>query len=42
MKKSKYSYSPYGKMRDRMEEKRKIEEEKHKRKEDYPWLMSSR
>jgi hypothetical protein len=37
---STYSNSPYGKMRDRMEEKRKIEEEKRKRTEDYPWLSS--
>ena len=35
--KSRYSYSPYGKMRDRMEEKRKAEK-KQKPKEDYSWL----
>lgn len=44
MKRSSYSNSPYGKMRDRISEKQKLAEEKKKqRKEDYyTWLVSGK
>ena len=44
MKKYRYKVSGYGKMRDRMEEKRKAEESKQKRKEEdyYAWLVQGK
>ena len=44
MKKSTYSQSPYGQMRDRIETIRKEQKEKQKRKEEdyYTWLVSGK